>query len=395
MLMAIIDIVLSSAEEAFLAVGVFVAAILLVVGIINHTSGEWLITSLNKAKFVQPIIGALLGLIPGCGGAIFVMPLYLKGTVSFGTVVAALVATMGDSAFVLISSNPDAFFAVSAISFVCAIIAGYIIDALGIDGGFSKKRDKRLAELQMDAKQHDELHHHTVKHIGHEDGDEADILFHHTPNPDRTWIYTFTHGQFYIVFWIIMLVGFVFGTLELLQVDFEVNDTLSSIVRYLGIVGTLMCVGYLIFNRKMIKKNELEDEEHKLDSVKETFIHDAVDVSFVTTWVFVAFIVYKSVVLAVGGETIIESWMIAAGIMTVISGALVGIIPGSGPQIIFIALYGKGLIPFAALIANAISQDGDALFPLLAIDKKSSIIATLITTIPALIIGIAWYFLFN
>ena len=395
MITSIIDIVLSSAQEAFLAVGVFVATVLLIVGIINHTSGQWLISSLKKAKFVQPILGALLGLIPGCGGAIFVMPLYLKGTVSFGTVIAALVATMGDSAFLLISSNPDAFLAVSIIGFICAIIAGYVIDLLGIDGGFSKKREKRLAQLQVDKETHDELHHHTAKHIGHEEGDEADILFHHTPERKHTWIYNFTHGHFYIVFWFITLIGLLFGTLELLNVDFESNDTLSSIVRHIGIIGTLMCVGYLVFNRKMIKRNELEGEEHKLHSLKETFIHDAVDVSFVTSWVFVAFVIYKCVVLAVGGESVVESWMLAAGIMTVITGALVGIIPGSGPQIIFIALYGKGLIPFAALIANAISQDGDALFPLLAIDRKSSIIATLITTIPALIIGITWYYFFN
>ena len=79
--------------------------------------------------------------------------------------------------------------------------------------------------------------------------------------------------------------------------------------------------------------------------------------------------------------------------MAVIIGALIGIIPGCGPQIIFVTLYTKGLIPFSALLANAISQDGDALFPLIAIDKKSALLATVLNTIPALIIGILFYFL--
>ena len=61
--------------------------------------------------------------------------------------------------------------------------------------------------------------------------------------------------------------------------------------------------------------------------------------------------------------------------------------------LIFTALFIKGWFPFAALVANAISQDGDALFPLIAMDKKSSVWATIITTIPALIIGIALYYL--
>jgi hypothetical protein len=43
-------------------------------------------------------------------------------------------------------------------------------------------------------------------------------------------------------------------------------------------------------------------------------------------------------------------------------------------------------------VANAISQDGDALFPLMAIDMKAAIIATIYTTIPALVVGILIYY---
>ena len=42
-----------------------------------------------------------------------------------------------------------------------------------------------------------------------------------------------------------------------------------------------------------------------------------------------------------------------------------------------------------ALAANAISQDGDALFPLLVRHRVASLWATLHTTIPALILGSA------
>jgi hypothetical protein len=393
MIIEILNIILDSAEEAFLAVGVFVAAVLLIIGFLNYKQSGKLVNALQKAKRIQPIFGALLGLTPGCGGAIFVMPLYLKGKVSFGTVIAALVATMGDSAFLLISSNPDKFLIVSSISFGAAIITGYIIDLLGIDGGFSKKREKRLDELKMDSKEHEKLHHHEVAHVAHENGDEADVLFHHSEEKKRGWIYRFTHGQFYIIFWAFALVGFILGLLMLFQVDVNNDLFIKNIGKYIGIGGTFMCLVYIIVNRKVIKKDELEEEEHKLDSLKETFIHDAVDVAFVTTWVFIGYLVFNLLVFAVGGENVIALWMMSAGIMTVIMGALIGLIPGSGPQIIFVALYGKGLVPFAALLANAISQDGDALFPLLAIDRKSSLTASLITTIPAIIIGVVWFLL--
>jgi len=89
----------------------------------------------------------------------------------------------------------------------------------------------------------------------------------------------------------------------------------------------------------------------------------------------------------------VQSWMMATGLLSVILGAVIGLVPGCGPQIIFVSLYAKGMLPFAALLANAISQDGDALFPLLVIDRRSSLWATVITTIPALLIGIIAYYI--
>ena len=78
----------------------------------------------------------------------------------------------------------------------------------------------------------------------------------------------------------------------------------------------------------------------------------------------------------------------AAGVLAPIGGALLGLIPGGAPQIIFAGVYAEGGIPFSALTANAISQDGDALFPLLAIDPKAAMVASIYTTIPALIVGV-------
>ncbi len=62
------------------------------------------------------------------------MPLFPKGTVSFGTIVATLIATMGDSAFVLISVMPLKYILVSIISFIVAVITGYIVDYFNFGG---------------------------------------------------------------------------------------------------------------------------------------------------------------------------------------------------------------------------------------------------------------------
>ncbi len=67
------------------------------------------------------------------------MPLFPNGTVSFGTVVATLIATMGDSAFVLMSIMPLKYILVSVISFIVAIITGYIVDYFNFGDKLLKK----------------------------------------------------------------------------------------------------------------------------------------------------------------------------------------------------------------------------------------------------------------
>jgi len=71
----------------------------------------------------------------------------------------------------------------------------------------------------------------------------------------------------------------------------------------------------------------------------------------------------------------------------------VGFVPGCGPQVLVATLYVNGAIPFAALIGNAISNDGDALFPAIALNPKAAMLATVYSAVPALIVAYGFYFL--
>ncbi|MFA5577222.1 MAG: putative manganese transporter, partial [Tissierellaceae bacterium] len=141
----IIRLILYSAENAFIQVTAFVGAVLIIFGYVDYKLSGKLVEKIEKSKKAQPIIGSFLGLTPGCGGAIFVMPLFPKGSVSFGTVVATLIATMGDSAFVLMSVMPLKYLLVSVLSFIVAVITGYIVDYYEFGGhlleGINKKRE--------------------------------------------------------------------------------------------------------------------------------------------------------------------------------------------------------------------------------------------------------------
>ena len=72
---------------------------------------------------------------------------------------------------------------------------------------------------------------------------------------------------------------------------------------------------------------------------------------------------------------------------------LIGFIPGCGPQIMITSMFVSGQIPMAAQIGNSISNDGDALFPALAISARVAILATLYSAVPAIIVAYLWYYL--
>lgn len=73
--------------------------------------------------------------------------------------------------------------------------------------------------------------------------------------------------------------------------------------------------------------------------------------------------------------------------------ALVGIIPESGPHLVFISLYASGVIPFSALLASSISQDGHGMLPMFSYSLRDSFIIKTYNVAVALIIGwTAFYF---
>ncbi|MDR0941485.1 MAG: hypothetical protein LBM68_04585, partial [Bacteroidales bacterium] len=67
---------------------------------------------------------------------------------------------------------------------------------------------------------------------------------------------------------------------------------------------------------------------------------------------------------------------------------LVGLIPESGPHIIFISLYVTGVIPFGILLANFIVQEGHAALPLFAESKNTFFLVKAIKCCIALVVGL-------
>ena len=68
--------------------------------------------------------------------------------------------------------------------------------------------------------------------------------------------------------------------------------------------------------------------------------------------------------------------------------ALIGILPESGPHLIFVMLYSKNLIPFSVLLTSSIVQDGHGILPLLSYTIRDSVKVKLFNFLFGLIIGL-------
>ena len=388
-----LEILVVSMRDAFLAVTVFVAAMILLFSWLQFITAGRFVVWIRENRRLQPVIGAMMGLTPGCGGAIIVMPMYARGYVTYGTVIATLIATLGDAAFVLIgavfqdSSYLTPVIVVHATSFVVGVLWGYGVDSIEITpttplGRFGPKfgTDEPLGEEVAKAME------------------GKDSLIENLPreNPEG-WGYRVLH-QGYRIWWLVTAVGL---CLAILLLGWYAQDpeyspelvwdptTRDGIVTWVGFIGTSLSIILYVSSKNFFADDTEATIGDKLNSLDETLVHAASETAFVTFWVLIAYLVFEFGMLLSG---IKESDMSehGSGAGAVLVAATIGLIPGCGPQIIAITAYVEGIISFPALVANAISQDGDALFPLLVRHKVASIWATIHTTLPAIIVGLVF-----
>lgn len=381
----VVEIVVISMRDAFLAVTVFVAAMVFLFSWLQYATSGRFVEYIRRKKKLQPVIGALMGLTPGCGGAIVMMPMYARGYVSYGTVLATLIATLGDSAFILIgaaitdSSFVAPLIAVHAISFVTGVSWGYLVDMTGTTP------HKPLGRFGPSIGQ---------EPIEAEPSDES--LLEDLPREEPGGLgYKILHKG-YLVWWSVTLIGLIFAILLLvwsgqdpdysLELSFD-PTTMDGFITWIGLIGTSLSVILYIAQKNWIGDDTEATIGDKLHSMRETMIHSASETAFVTFWVMIAYLAFEFGMLFSGiSEQSMSSY--GDGFIAIIAVSIIGLIPGCGPQIIVITAYTKDIISFPALAANAISQDGDALFPLLVRHKAASLWATIHTTIPAIIVGV-------
>jgi len=346
----LLDIIFASIADAYLQVSTFVAATFLIIYGLERALKVDATAMLRRDTIWQVPVAAGLGALPGCGGAIIVVTQYVTGRLSFGGVVAALTATMGDAAFLLIAQEPLTGLAMVALGFVVGTLSGWIINA--IHGGDFLRGSATKPDAEVNAE--------------HDDAS--------TPLLDRIWM-------------IILLPGMVLAALVAFQVDVDgmfATEMLEQPATLLGVVGGVLAVCMRLAPQFGIKGDAAFSAGGGL--VRRTIS----DTNFVTVWVIFAYLVFELSVYFLGLDlkTLFDGWALFTPMIAI----LLGFLPGCGPQVLVTTMYLSGIVPLSAQIGNALSNDGDALFPAIAIAPKVAIVATLYSAVPAIILAYGWMF---
>ena len=336
--------------DAYLQVSVFVGFTLFIILGLDSLTSFNITNFLSKTKRIHVVIASLLGALPGCGGAIIIVTQYIQGKISFGALVAVLTSTMGDAAFLLLAKEPKMGLLVFLITGSVGIISGYIVDIFN-------KNDFLIGRNNLKV---------------------------NFEKVTKTFV-----SKFNVIWLTIFVPGFIIGLLSTFQIDVNTLLNLNNSLDLVSLVGGIGAVISLF----MWTLNPLSDFQCSTEKSR-SFVSRTIDTTnFVTTWVVCAFLLYESFIYfsSIDLKFVFEVW---SGFVPFIA-ILFGFIPGCGPQILVTTFYLNGFIPFSAELGNAISNDGDALFPAIALAPKAAIFATLYSAIPAIIVAYGYMLLFE
>lgn len=348
------EITITALSDAFFQVSVFVAATLLIYYYaIEHIPQLEMSYLSAKSKSLEVLFASVLGALPGCGGAIIVVTQYTKGQASFGAIVAVLTATMGDAAFLLLATRPTEGLTIMAIGLVVGTLCGLIVNAI-------HKPDFLRPSAQEQK--------HQVKVL------PTKIIKISKP----VWMFA-------------IIPSLIIAFLIAFNVDFnQFGQYTSTGISLFGAAMALFTVVIWAYSSKGETYKEITSEDDECNPPSK-LIKVLQDTHFVTAWVVASFMLFEILVSVVGLD--LKTWFMHYAYLAPLIAVVIGFLPGCGPQIIVTTLYIQSIIPFSALAANAISNDGDALFPAIAMAPKAAVIATLYTSIPALVVGYGLYFL--
>ena len=331
-----------------LIISFFVFVMMLLVDFIDTASRKQMSDLIKGGQWRQYFIGSFLGATPGCLGAFMNVSLYVHGMISFGAIVGGMIATSGDEAFVMLTQFPGVALALFSLLFVAGILCAWISDKIITLMGIIPCES--CLEAQCD---------HCIS-----SGDEAERIadiFRLTNLFENFRSLSFTRFLLLVLilsFLVLVAVGIIGPSFwDWKRITF-IALSLSSL--YIAII------------------------------VSEHYLHDHIWDHIIKRHLFRVFLWSFGALLFVHtGLTYwnLEAFIHAHMVWVLVIGAILGIVPESGPHLIFVMMYAQGLIPFSVLFTTSFVQDGHGMLPLLSYSIKDSLLIKAFNLVFGLAIG--------
>lgn len=369
--MDVLDILIDALRAAVLITGMVVLMMLMIESL-NISSGGRFFARLQGSKFGQIVVSALLGWIPGCMGGFASVSLFSHGMISFGALVAMLIATSGDEAFVMLTLFPGKALWISLLILAIGIAVGVLIDYVG----------PKLGLKPYALKACDEMHLHEEDRYGHEGHPhEAAEVPSDSAKPVRErHLLTWKRGILFFGIGLYIL-ALATGMLEHEHDGMEEAEHGGFNLLSEDWMNLLFAAVSLIMLAVVAFGSDHFVEEHLWHHVI------ARHVPKIFAWTFGVLVALGFIMELVD----VSTWISANVPLMIVLATLIGIIPESGPHLIFVTLFAAGVVPMPVLLASCISQDGHAALPLLAESKGAFLRAKAINCVIALIVGfVAW-----
>ena len=391
-----------------------VLIMMLMIEYCNIGSHGSLFARLKSSGINQVLIGTLLGLVPGCIGGFAAVSLFTHKLLSFGALTAMMIASSGDEAFVMLATMPLKALLLFAILGALAIVTGLVCDrylfkeqnfAFCPDGyEIHKEHDSSIASpfrlssykdaLRRPSRErllllagialfvvallsgfagHDHAGH---DHAGHDHAVHQEAALHQEValHEDAMLHQEAAHNH--------ALHGHATHQESLQEIIEERHLSTFTLhlldEEWMNCLFAIMSIVTLLFTATA--------KEH---FIKEHLWHHVIKRHLLSIFLWT---LGGLAVCQIGVQYLnIEEWVSSNMIFVILLAVAVGIIPESGPHLVFVTLYLNGIVPFSVLLANSISQDGHTALPLLASSRKTFLKAKAVNIIIGAVVGILLY----
>ncbi len=330
------ELIFSTLRQA-LMITVFVLFIMVVIEYLNVQSKNKWMEKFQQSPLLQILIAALLGITPGCMGAFTVVSLYTHRIMGFAGLVTVMIATSGDEAFVMFALFPCKALLLNVILLVIAIAAGSVAHLLS-------RTPNGAGQYGFVVHEHESckcfVKESIIPQLKNLSFKRAVLLL-------------------FALLFIISLLSGVTGT--------HTWDWKK--------ITFLVCSLFLLFVFGTVPEHFLK--EHLYNHILKKHLLRL----FLWTWgAFIALHFIQA-------STLFSDLVRNNSLIILLIAVLIGIIPESGPHLIFVTMFSKNLIPFSILLTNSIVQDGHGMLPLLAESRMDFIKVKVINMFVGLFIG--------